>query len=55
MIDAASIASAMTMIVVTHEMEFADEVADRMMMFDEGTIIEIRFMRAIHIVRGLEM
>ena len=27
----------MTMIVVTHEMGFARGVADRMMMFDEGT------------------
>ena len=32
--------SGMTMIVVTHEMGFAREVADRMAMFDEGTIIE---------------
>ena len=32
--------SGMTMIVVTHEMGFAREVADRMMMFDEGTIVE---------------
>ena len=32
--------SGMTMIVVTHEMGFAKEVADRMMMFDEGMIIE---------------
>ena len=32
--------SGMTMIVVTHEMGFAREVADRMMMFDEGTILE---------------
>jgi ABC-type polar amino acid transport system ATPase subunit len=55
MIDVASIASGMTMIVVTHEMEFENEVADRMMMFDEGTIIETRFMSAIHIVRSLEM
>jgi general L-amino acid transport system ATP-binding protein len=30
----------MTMIVVSHEMGFAREVADRMIMFDEGTIIE---------------
>jgi general L-amino acid transport system ATP-binding protein len=30
----------MTMIVITHEMGFAREVADRMMMFDQGTIIE---------------
>jgi general L-amino acid transport system ATP-binding protein len=33
-------ASGMTMIVVTHEMGFAKEVADRMMMFDEGIIVE---------------
>ena len=33
-------ASGMTMIVVTHEMGFAREVADRMMMFDEGIIME---------------
>ncbi len=32
--------SGMTMIVVTHEMGFAQEVADRMMMFDEGVIVE---------------
>ncbi len=32
--------SGMTMIVVTHEMGFAREVADRMMMFDEGVIME---------------
>ncbi len=32
--------SGMTMIVITHEMGFAKEVADRMMMFDEGTIME---------------
>jgi len=30
----------MTMIVVSHEMGFAREVADRIMMLDEGTIIE---------------
>jgi polar amino acid transport system ATP-binding protein len=30
----------MTMIVVTHEMGFAREVADRVVMLDEGTIIE---------------
>ena len=28
------------MIVITHEMGFAREVADRMMMFDEGVIME---------------
>ena len=33
-------ASGMTMIVITHEMGFAREVADRMMMFDEGNIVE---------------
>ncbi len=32
--------SGMTMIVVTHEMGFARGVADRMMMFDEGIIVE---------------
>ena len=32
--------SGMTMIVVTHEMGFAKEVADRLMMFDEGVIVE---------------
>ena len=30
----------MTMIVVTHEMGFAREVADRVVMMDEGRIIE---------------
>ena len=33
-------ATGMTMLVVTHEMGFAKEVADRMMMFDEGSIVE---------------
>ena len=32
--------SGMTMIVITHEMGFAREVAERMMMFDEGNIVE---------------
>ena len=32
--------SGMTMIVVSHEMGFAREVADRMMMFDGGVIVE---------------
>lgn len=32
--------SGMTMIVVTHEMGFAREVADRMYFFDEGQIVE---------------
>ena len=32
--------SDMTMIVVTHEMGFAKDVADRMMMFDGGAIVE---------------
>ncbi len=31
----------MTMIVVTHEMGFARQVADRMAMFDDGKIVEI--------------
>ena len=30
----------MTMVVVTHEMKFAREVADRVIMLDEGRIIE---------------
>jgi general L-amino acid transport system ATP-binding protein len=38
MIDLAK--SGMTMIVVTHEMGFAREVADRMYFFDEGGIVE---------------
>ena len=32
--------SGMTMLIVTHEVGFAREVADRMVMFDEGRIIE---------------
>ena len=32
--------SGMTMLVVTHEIGFAREVADRMVMFDEGIIVE---------------
>jgi general L-amino acid transport system ATP-binding protein len=32
--------SGMTMLVVTHEIGFAREVADRMVMFDEGNIVE---------------
>ena len=33
-------ASGMTMVVVSHEMGFATEVSDRMVMFDEGNIVE---------------
>lgn len=33
--------SGMTMLVVTHEMNFAREVADRIVLFDFGEIIEI--------------
>ena len=33
-------ADGMTMIVVTHEMGFAREAADRVVMMDEGVIIE---------------
>ncbi len=33
-------ASGMTMIVVSHEIGFAAEVSDRMVMFDEGNIVE---------------
>jgi general L-amino acid transport system ATP-binding protein len=32
--------SGMTMLVVTHEMAFAREVADRMIFFDQGLIVE---------------
>ena len=32
--------SGMTMIIVTHEIGFASEVADRIVMFDEGEIVE---------------
>ena len=32
--------SGMTMLSVTHEIGFAREVADRVIMFDEGSIIE---------------
>ena len=32
--------SGMTMIVVTHEMGFASEVADRIVFFDHGRIVE---------------
>ena len=31
----------MTMMIVTHEMAFAREIADRVMMMDEGRIIEL--------------
>jgi general L-amino acid transport system ATP-binding protein len=33
--------SGMTMLVVTHEMGFAKEVADRIVFFDRGQIVEI--------------
>jgi general L-amino acid transport system ATP-binding protein len=33
-------ASGMTMLVITHEMGFAREVAHRLVMFDEGNIVE---------------
>jgi len=32
--------SGMTMLVVTHEMGFADRVADRIIFMDEGQIVE---------------
>jgi general L-amino acid transport system ATP-binding protein len=32
--------SGMTMLVVTHEMGFARAAADRMVLFDEGNIVE---------------
>jgi len=31
----------MTMIVVSHEMGFAREVADRMVMMDDGQVVEV--------------
>lgn len=34
--------TAMTMLFVTHEMKFASEISDRILMFDAGTIIEDR-------------
>ena len=37
----------MTMIVVTHEMQFAREVADRVIVMDQGRIIEVGAPRAI--------
>lgn len=33
--------SAMTMVIATHEMDFAESVADRVVMFDSGRIVEI--------------
>lgn len=39
--------SGMTMIVVTHEMGFAREVADRVVMMDAGAIVEIGEARAL--------
>lgn len=30
----------MTMLMVTHEMRFAEEISDRVVMFDSGTAIE---------------
>jgi polar amino acid transport system ATP-binding protein len=33
-------ASDMSMLIVTHEMAFATDIADRVLMFDEGTIVE---------------
>jgi polar amino acid transport system ATP-binding protein len=33
-------ASDMTMLIVTHEMRFAREIADRVLFFDEGIIVE---------------
>ncbi|CAN5912636.1 hypothetical protein BH11PSE3_BH11PSE3_39710 [soil metagenome] len=34
-------AEGMTMVVVTHEMGFARQVADRVMMMDRGEIVEL--------------
>jgi len=35
-----ALSSTMTMMLVTHEMGFASEMADRVLMFDKGTILE---------------
>jgi polar amino acid transport system ATP-binding protein len=32
--------SAMTMLLVTHEMRFAEEISDRVLMFDSGAVVE---------------
>jgi polar amino acid transport system ATP-binding protein len=34
--------TAMTMLLVTHEMRFAEEIADRVLMFDAGSVVEDR-------------
>src|SRR5690606_13071977 len=34
--------TSMSMLLVTHEMRFAEEIADRVVMFDEGRIVEDR-------------
>jgi ABC-type polar amino acid transport system ATPase subunit len=37
----------MTMVIVTHEMQFAREVGDRVIVMDQGRIIEVGSPRAI--------
>lgn len=31
----------MTMLMVTHEMRFAEEISDRVVMFDKGSVVEV--------------
>ena len=33
--------SGMTMVIVTHELNFAKEVADRIIFMDEGVVVEV--------------
>ena len=37
--------SGMTMVVVSHEMRFAEEAADRVLFMDEGVVVEVRALR----------
>jgi general L-amino acid transport system ATP-binding protein len=43
--------SGMTMIVVTHEMGFAKEVADRVMLFDDGQLVEENTQRSFSTIQ----
>ena len=43
----------MTMVVVTHEMGFAREVADRVVYIDEGRIIETESRKIFFIIRRI--
>ena len=44
----------MTMVIVTHEMGFAKEVADRVLFMDEGTIVEDDNPKAIFFISKIE-